>query len=108
MRTLIFTVEHGVLKPDPECSFTGLFPAKNQEILAEFNFSSDWTYTPSVAAFYSILGKEYTPQVIDDGHCMIPPEALTLPVFKVQVLGNNRGKIVATNTLTVYQRGGKT
>ncbi len=110
MRTLKFIVNQDTITPDPSCSFDGLFPAPNQEIQAEFRFSPDWTGTniPKVAAFYSMLGTEYPPQIVDEeNHCMIPPEALTLPTFKLQVLGNFRGKIVTTNTLTVYQKGGK-
>ena len=108
MRTLSFIVDHETLTPDPSCSFDGLFPAPNQQIRAKFTFSADWANVSKVAAFYSMLGTEYPPQIIDEeNHCMIPPEALTLPTFKLQVLGNFRGKIVTTNTLTVYQKGGK-
>lgn len=107
MRILKFIVENDTLKQDPSCNFDGLFPAPNQEIRAEFDFSTDWTNTPKVAAFYSMLGKEYPPQIIDEkNRCMIPPEALMLPAFNIQVLANIRGKIVTTNTLTVYQKGG--
>lgn len=107
MRTLSFIVDGNTLSQDPSCSFDGLFPAPNQQIRAEFSFSPDWTNVAKVVAFYSMLDKEYPPQIIDDNHCMIPPEALKLPTFKIQVLGNFRGKIVTTNTLTVYQKGGK-
>lgn len=108
MRTLKFIIDRNTLTQDSSCSFEGLFPAPNQKIRAEFSFSPDWTNIPKVVAFYSMLGKEYPPQLIDeDDHCMIPPEALNLPTFKLQVLGNNRGNILTTNTLTVYQKGGK-
>lgn len=108
MRTLSFIVNQNVLTQDPTTSFDGLFPAPNQEIQANFAFSEDWTGVPKVVAFYSMLGKEFPPQLIDEeNHCMIPPEALSLPAFKLQVLGNNRGKIMTTNVLTVYQKGGK-
>lgn len=107
MRTLKFIVEHDGLKQDPSCSFDRLFPAPNQEIVAEFSFPHEWNGVSKVAAFYSMLGKEYPPQIIeDDNRCVIPPEALKLPAFKIQVLGNFRGKITTTNTLTVYQKGG--
>lgn len=108
MRTLKFIVDKTTLAQDSATSFDGLFPAPNQEIAAEFSFSYEWNGTPKVAAFYSMLGKEYEPQLIDkDNRCMIPPEALALPTFKIQILGNNRGTIMTTNTLTVYQKGGK-
>ena len=108
MRVLKFIVGNDTIKQDPSCSFDGLFPATNQEVMAEFHFSEEWMGVSKVAAFYSMLGKEYTPQIIDnDNHCAIPPEALNLPSFKLQILGNVRGKFVTTNTLTVYQKGGK-
>ena len=108
MRTLSFIVEHDVIKQDPFCNFNGLFPAPNQKIQAHFAFSEEWTNIPKVVAFYSMLGKEFPPRLIDEeNYCMIPPEALSLPTFKLQVLGNNQGKIIPTNTMTVYQKGGK-
>lgn len=108
MRTLKFIVEGSTIKQDPTCNFDGLFPAPNQEIAAEFTFSENWTGLPKVVAFYSILGSEYAPQVIDENNrCMITPEALNRPVFKLQILGLIQGNIMSTNTLTVYQKGGK-
>lgn len=108
MRTLRFIVDQNTITQDPSCSFGGLFPAPNQKIRAEFLFSSDWAHVPTVAAFYSMSGKEYPPQIIDEENgCMIPPEALMLPAFKLQILGNDRGKIITTKTMTVYQKGGK-
>lgn len=115
MRTLTFLVDHTTLTHDPSKPVEGLFPAPNQEIQAHFVFSEDWssngvtaTSIPKVAAFYSMLGTEFPPQIIDEeNHCMIPPEALSLPAFKIQVLGSVQGKLITTNTLTVYQKGGK-
>lgn len=107
MRTLKFIVDNDTLMKDNSCSFAGLFPGTNQDIRAEFSFSPGWTGISKVAAFYSMLEKEYAPQIIDNENgCIIPPEALNLPAFKMQVLGNNRGKIITTNTYTVYQKGG--
>ena len=108
MRTLTFLVDQTTLVQDPSTPAERLFPAPNQEIQAHFVFSEDWINSPKVAAFYSMLGTEYPPQIVDEeNHCMIPPEALSLPAFKIQVLGNIQGKIITTNTLTVYQKGGK-
>ena len=107
MRTLKFTVVGSTLAQDPSSNFDGLFPAPNQKIRAEFAFSDEWMGIPKVVGFYSMLGKEFPPQIIDeDDHCMIPPETLNLPAFKLQVLGIIRGKTMTTNMLTVYQKGG--
>lgn len=108
MRTLKFAVMGTSLMQDPSCSFDGLFPAPNQRIRVKINFSEEWEGAPKVVGFYSMLGNEYPPQIVDkDNQCMIPPEALKSPAFKLQVLGTIRGKNVTTNTLTVYQKGGK-
>ena len=108
MRTLKFVVDDLSIKQDRTCSFRGLFPGPDQWIEAEFTFSKDWDGVPKVAAFYSMMDKEFTPQIInEDNRCVIPSEALKLPAFKMQILGNKRGKIMTTNTMTIYQKGGK-
>ena len=100
MRTLKFIVEGPVLKPDPECDFSGLVPG----LQAEFTFSKEWTSIPKVVAFYSRLGNEYQPQPLKDGKtCAIPAEALRKRIFKVQVLGKNG---LATNRLEINREGG--
>ena len=42
MRTLRFIVDNEIIKQDPSCDFTGLFPGKNPNIKAEFVFSDEW------------------------------------------------------------------
>ena len=107
MRTLKFTVEATELKHDPNGNFDGLFPAKDQQMMAEFSFSAEWKSAVKVVAFYSILGKEYPPQVVNEANvCKIPEEALSLPVFRMQVFGNIRGIPLSTNILSIYQKGG--
>lgn len=109
MRVLRFLVEDNSIRPDPTCDFTGLFPGSEDRIQAEFAFSPDWKSTVKVAAFWSILDKEYPPQAINpDGTCQIPAEALAKVAFKVQVLGKRiSGATVQTNKLVVYQSGNK-
>ena len=108
MRVLTFIVDGQVLKPDPDCDFSGLFPGREDRIEAEFIFSSEWDSMIKVAAFWSMLGKEYPPQVLDNTDaCVIPQEAISKPVFKVQVIGKGRGKEpIRTNAVSIYQRGG--
>ena len=109
MRTLKFIVDSVTLKENPNCNFAGLFPDPNQQIEVEFSFSEEWNSAVKVAAFYSVLGKEFPPQIINkEGRCKIPPEALALPVFRMQIIGATRGLPLSTNTLSIYQKGGKT
>lgn len=113
MRTLRFIVDGTSIKQDPNCDFSGLFPGKNPDVQAEFVFSSEWENATKVAAFWSILDKEYEPQVLEDGEsCAIPSEALSRASFKIQVLGK-KGKTrwstskLSTNKLTIRQTGGR-
>ena len=108
MRTLKFIVDGRNLIQDPSCDFTGLFPSESEKLTAEFQFSNEWGNALKVSAFYSVLGAEYPPQVLDEeDRCVIPREASMRPVFRMQILGEIGGSIVQTNVLSIYQKGGK-
>lgn len=107
MQVLRFIVDGKTIKQDPSCDFSGLFPGKNPNIRAEFTFSSEWKNKVKVAAFWSILDKEYEPQEIVDDACIIPSEALLKPSFKIQVLGKKGNERIDTNKLTILQKGGR-
>lgn len=107
MRTLKFIVKNDIITQDPSCDFNGLFPGANDDLEAEFVFSPEWKNRVKVVAFWSMLDKEYPPQVLNSSNsCKIPVEALARPAFKVQILGKYRGHTVRTNMVTIYQRGG--
>ncbi len=107
MRTLKFIVDGQVIRQDPNCDFTGLVPGTEGYLQAEFTFSSEWNGYVKVAAFYSMLGKEYTPQVLKDGKtCIIPSEALERRAFKIRIIGKKDGSKFATSKITVFQKGG--
>lgn len=108
MRVLKFIVSGDSIKPDDLCNFEGLFPGNNDDVQAEFSFSPDWLKVNKVIAFWSMNGNEYTPQLLNEHNaCEIPVEALRKPTFKIQVIGKRGNKVMSTNRLTVYQRGGK-
>lgn len=112
MRILRFIVDNESIKQDPSCDFGYLFPGKNPNVQAEFTFSQEWDDAVKVVAFWSMLDKEYEPQVLEGNACMIPTEALARVSFKIQVLGKKRinpRKVVAltTSKLTVRQTGGR-
>lgn len=109
MRTLKFIVEDQIIKQDPNCDFDGLVPGSEGYLKAEFSFSPEWSGCVKVAAFYSVMGKEYPPQILEDGKsCMIPSEALTKQTFKVCVMGKKKGLKLTTNKVAVSQNGGNT
>ncbi len=107
MRILRFIVDGKTIKQDPTCDFSGLFPGKNPNVRAEFTFSSEWKNKVKVAAFWSILDKEFEPQAIEDDGCIIPAEALAKPSFKIQVLGKKGSDRIDTNKLSILQKGGR-
>lgn len=108
MRTLKFLVNGEAIRQDPSCDFGGLFLDKNSEICAEFIFSSEWDDKIKVAAFWSMLDKEYEPQPLDSKNmCVIPKEALVRASFKIQVLGVSGSNRLTTNKLAILQTGGR-
>lgn len=109
MRTLKFIVDKQIIKQDSSCDFSGLVPGSNGYLKAEFSFSKEWDGCAKVAAFYSRLGNEYEPQMLKNGStCIIPAEALSKKIFKVQVRGRNglTNETLITNKLVVNQNGG--
>lgn len=107
MRTLKFIVDGQIIKQDPNCDFSGLVPGTEQYLEAEFSFSPEWSECAKVAAFYSLMGREYEPQILKDGKsCLIPSEALKRRVFKIQVIGKKEDFKITTNKVSVSQNGG--
>jgi hypothetical protein len=108
MRTLRFIVNDQIIEKDPSCDFEGLVPGSQKYLKAKFSFSPEWNGYAKVVAFYSALGTEYPPQILEDGYsCVIPAEALKRRVFKVQVVGKKDKTVVKTNKIAVEQNGGK-
>lgn len=108
MRTLRFLVDGETIKQDPTCDFSGLFSDKDSGVCAEFIFSSEWNDKVKVAAFWSMLDREYEPQALNDKNaCVIPKEALGRASFKIQVLGVRGSERLTTNKLVVLQTGGR-
>lgn len=108
MRILRLIVDGQSIIKDPQCDFSGLVPGTDQYVNVEFSFSPEWVKCKKVAAFWSILGKEYTPQVLEDGHsCMIPVEALKKRSFKISVIGKEGSLKLTTNKILITQDGGK-
>lgn len=108
-RTLKFIVDGLIIKLDPNCDFSGLVPGSEGYLQAEFSFSHEWNGSAKVAAFYSQMGREYPPQVLEDGKtCAIPAEALQRRVFMVRVFGKKHGQKLITNKVSVSQDGGRT
>lgn len=109
MRFLKFTVNGQIIERDPNCDFSNLVPGSEGYLTAEFKFSKEWDGCAKVAAFYSVLGHEYPPKILEDGRtCLIPVEAASNRVFKIKVIGKRAdGFKLTTNRVEVNQNGGK-
>lgn len=107
MRTLKFVVEDQIIKPDPNCDFSGLIPGTEGYLQAEFAFSPEWDGCVKIASFWSTLGREYPCAILLDGKsCKIPKEALVKQAFKIMVVGAKSDFKITTNKITVKQDGG--
>ena len=107
MRTLRFIVKGQIIEPDPSCDFSGLVPGTVGYLKADFAFSEEWNGCTKVAAFYSLLGKEYPPQILADGRsCFIPKEALAKQTFTMKVIGQRSDFKIGTNKIAIKQDGG--
>ena len=107
MRTLRFIVDGQIIRKDPDCNFENLVPGTEGYLRAQFSFSREWDGCVKVASFWSVMGKEYEPQVLTDGvSCMIPSEALERYSFDICVIGKKEKYRISTNKVTVYQNGG--
>ena len=108
MRTLKFIVDKQIITQDPKCDFSGLVPGSEGYLKAEFAFSPDWRDTVKGVGFWTRLGKECPPQILEDGKtCIIPAEALKGKEFKLAVMGKKEGFKLVTNKVIVRQDGGK-
>lgn len=107
MRTLKFIVNGQVATRDPRCDFDNLVPGSDGYLELEARFAGWEKCTSIVVGFFDALGHEYTPQVIVDGRCRIPKDALKNRVFKVQFYGRFEGGKFVTNKVEVHQDGGK-
>lgn len=106
-RKLKFIVDGQIIKPDPKCNFENLVPGTEEYLTAEFAFSDDWTGYKKVVAFFSIMGKEYEPQLLKNNRsCVIPKAALMRRAFKIQVVGKKGETKKITNKLEIKQNGG--
>lgn len=107
MRILKFNVNNQTIKRDPRSDFSGIIPGTKEELIADFNFSSEWDDSIKVAAFYNAQGECPPQKLIDGMYCMIPPEALSGHWFRVQIFGSKNGLPLSTNKIDVLQKGDK-
>lgn len=109
MRTLKFIVDGQLIMRDPFCDFDNLVPGTSGYVRAEFSCSKEWSKCVKVAQFKSMMGREFTPRLLEDGKsCLIPTEALEKKIFRVGLVGKGVDYTITSNFVNVCQNGGKT
>lgn len=106
MRILKFIVNNHTIACDPNSNFS-INPNTDENLIADFRFSSEWDKAIKVAAFYNANGECPPQKLIDGMYCEIPKEALSGHWFRVQILGSKNGQTLITNKLDVIQKGDK-
>ena len=107
MRILKFIVKNNIITKDPKSDFANIVPNTNEELIADFTFSSEWDGAVKVAAFYNAKGECPPQELVDGMYCRIPQEALSRHWFRVQIIGNKKGRPLVTNKLDIVQKGDK-
>lgn len=101
MRLLKFNVNTQVIQKDPNCDFDNIVAGTKDYLKAQFTFSPEWQDCILVASFWR--GKQEHAALIRNGECMIPPEALVGPTFRVSVIGQRGNYQITTNSIVVRQ-----
>ena len=107
MRILKFNVNGNTITYDPRSNFSDIAPNTKEELIADFNFSSEWGDAVKVAAFYNSEGECPPQQLVDGMYCVIPKEAVSGHWFRVQIFGNKNGTPLFTNRIDVLQKGAR-
>lgn len=102
MRYLKFKVTAQVLEPVGD--FSNLVPGTSNYLVAQFEFSEDWSGCVKIACFYDRKGNEYAAE-IRSGQCVIPKEVLEDTRFRLRVIGVQNTYKIVTNKIKVIQGG---
>lgn len=101
MRDLLFNIEQQRI--ERAGNFRGLVKGTRGFLRARFTFGTGWSGCKKAASFH--VGKSEKAVLIEDGVCMVPPEACDAEMFEVSVTGMKPGYKVKTGRVKVYQEG---
>lgn len=101
MRLLKFNVDAQTIQKDPDCDFDNIVAGTQGYLKAQFTFSPEWQDCILVASFWR--GKNEYAEFIRNGECMIHPDALVGPTFRVSVTGQRGDYRITTNKILVRQ-----
>lgn len=101
MRLLKFNVNAQTIEKDPDCDFDNIVAGTQGYLKAQFTFSPEWRDCILVASFWR--GKSEHAVFIRNGECMIHPDALVGPTFRVSVTGQRGDYRITTNKVLVRQ-----
>lgn len=101
MRVLEFDVNGQNISKSKNCDFSGLVPGTKGYLSARFNLSHEWSGCKIAASFFSD-GKEYA-ELLKNGICEIPSDALAKNRFGVQITGMKPGYCIKSGRVYVKQ-----
>ena len=101
MRLLKFNVDAQHIQKDPDCNFEHIVAGTQDYLRAQFTFSPEWQDCILVASFWR--GQKEHAAFIQNGECVIPPDALIGPTFRVSVTGQRGDYRITTNKILVRQ-----
>lgn len=104
MRTLNFIVDKQLIRPDPNCDFSGIVSGTKGYLRAEFSFSKEWEDCRKVAVFKKTINEECYAPLIGNA-CMVPDDVLSQKKFRVSVIGEKDQYRITTNRTEVKQNG---
>lgn len=102
-RILRFIVNGQTIIKDPMCDFSKICPGTSGYLKAQFSTSGEWNGC-NIAASFWCLGKEYA-QIVKNGCCIIPEDALRWSNFQVSLTGMKGDYKITSNKVTVNQEG---
>ena len=103
MKTLTFVVSGQKLSKKPSILFSRLVAGSSNFYDVEFEFSSEWSNLMKVAKFTGNSKEEYIPLI--NNICKIPEKISKLREFNISIVGVNDDVQIATNTVTIKQKG---
>lgn len=101
MHVLNFKIESQTL----ECAsdLSKLVPGTSGNLIADFDFSSDWSNCVKVASFWAGPNEHAT--FLKGDRCLVPDEVCARKHIKLQVTGVKNGRKLVTNKLIIKQGG---
>lgn len=102
-RILKFSVTNQSITKDSKCDFSKIAMGTSGYLVAQFEFSNDWTSLFKVAEFRKRNSDRYYPAKIIKNRCEVPEQVTDSIQWTIRVVGKNMDTKLTTNTCAVTQ-----